>query len=171
MLQPDDYLSPTGKLIQFNTADCDKNALERSLKFYDRQLYLKWNPKKRSGWGMWEVRRRPNELTALYEGAVPGGELFRLEYSELDIVNHILDVPVLTYDVLGKIKSMDTWTSKNWVATQDYEARRAKDLEDRRAREELKYNIKQFKREWRELAIAVQQGMNPAEIWNLRKGQ
>src|SRR6185369_13350161 len=108
MNNPVCFLKPTGSLIIGNTGDCNKGFLERCLKYYDQQLYIKWNPKKRGGWGMWEVRRRPETATNVFQGKLEDGtNVYTYEYKELDLVNHVLDVPVLHYNVLGKIKSMD----------------------------------------------------------------
>lgn len=157
-------MAPTGKLIVGSVHDCNRQALERSLKFYDPQLYLKWNPKKRGGWGMWEIRRRPNEPTKVYQGSVDGQAFFTIEYKENDLVHHVLDVPVLRYDVLAKIKQMDAWANKNFLDNLDYEAARGIADAKAKARNELHYNIKQHKREWRDFAALVSQGVNPAKV-------
>lgn len=164
MLKPGDYIKPTGRLITGTVFDCDKRRLEKLLKDLDAQLYLKWNPKKRGGWGCWEVRRKPNQLTKIYQGSFQGQDLYTLDYKESDIINHILDLPYLSYDVIGKLKSMDAWSSKNFMAEADYAAERHKAQQDKANREELRYNIKQFKREWREFATLVSQGVNPGKV-------
>jgi hypothetical protein len=164
MLQPNDYLRPTGSIVIGSVHDCNRAALERSLKFYDPQLYIKWNPKKRGGWGCWEIRRKPEHLTKVYQGQWNGQALYTLEYKENDLVHHVLDVPVLRYDVLGKLKSMDAWNNKNFLNDLDYEAERLKEREEAKAKAELRYNIKQFKREWRDFASLVREGVNPSQI-------
>jgi hypothetical protein len=163
-LQPDDYLAPTGRLIIGNTLDASKRRIEAALKFYDPQLYLKWNPAKRGGWGMWEVRRTPSELTKVYRGHVAGQALYSLERKENDLIHHVLDVAVLHDGLIGKIKSMDTWGVKDWVGQADAAAFAYQTNEKRKVKEELQYNVKQHKREWKELAMAVSQGANPAEL-------
>jgi len=170
MLKPGDYLKPTGNLIIGNTLDCNKAVLESHLKAYDRQLYIKWNPKKREGWGMWEVRRRPDQPSKVYQGMFNGSKLYTIEYVELDIINHVLDVPVLHENILGKIKSMDAWNTKNYIDELDYAAAKHKETEEKKAREEMRYNAKQFKREWKEFASLVSQGVNPGNILKGMKG-
>jgi hypothetical protein len=165
MLKPGDYIRPTGRLIVGNVLDCNKDALERSLKFYDPQLYLKWNHKKRGGWGKWEIRRRPDHKSKVYQGHLNGAALYTTEYVEKDIVNHVLDLDVLQYSALERIKQMDSWSDKrNWVDKFEYDEARLKEQHDKRVREELRYNLKQHKREWREFAQLVSQGVNPGRI-------
>lgn len=167
MLKPGDYLAPTGRLIVGNTMDCNKAALERALKFYDSQLYLNWNPKKRGGWGMWEVRRRPDTMSKVYHGKINGVPLYTFEYKELDIIAHVIDLPVLSYDVIGKIKAMDTWANgelKNFSRNLEYSEAKHREKEEKKNRDELRYNIKQHKREWREFAQLVSQGVSPSQV-------
>ena len=170
MILPGDYIKPTGNIIVGNSLDCNKASLERHLKAYDKQLYIKWNPKKNGGWGMWEVRRKPETLTNVFHGKFEGIKIYTAEYVELGIVNHVLDVPVLHENVLGKIKSMDSWASKNFIDELDYAAAKHKETEEKKAREEMRYNAKQFKREWREFASLVSQGVNPGSILKGMKG-
>lgn len=169
MLQTKRYPGGLGNIIVGSVWDCNKAALERSLKFYDSQLYIKWNPNKRRGHGIWEIRRRPNRMTPVYQGQWQGKDLYTMEWKEIDHVHHVLDVPVLRYDVLAKIKSMDTFGQKNWLAAQDYEATRIYDKIEKGAREELKYEIKQHKQEWRDFARLVSEGHNPGQVLNKLK--
>lgn len=150
------YLAPTGRLIVGSVHDCDKSRIERQLKFYDKQLYIKWNPKKRAGWGMWEVRRKPEFLTSVYHGQFNGHGIYTAEYKESDIIHHVLDVPILTDGLLGKIKRMDTWNQKSWQDHMEYESAKYREKVESAAKEELRYELKQHRREWKELAAAVQ---------------
>ena len=38
--------STLGRLVVGSVNDCDRAGLERALRDFDKQLYLKWNPKK-----------------------------------------------------------------------------------------------------------------------------
>lgn len=163
-------LAPTGKLVRGSVADCNKAALERALKFYDSQLYLKWNPKKNGGYGVWEIRRKPDTATKVYQTTFNGQKFYTLEYVEHDLIHHVLDLPRLSYDVLGKLKSIDAWAQKDFISNLDYTAARHKEQEEKSAREELRYNIKQFKREWKDFAALVSQGVNPGQILKGFKG-
>lgn len=158
--------STLGTLLVGSVQDCDKKALERALQDYDKQLYIKWNPKKRRGLGCWEIRRRPDQKEMVFKTDFNGIKIFSYEYVELDLVNHVLDVPVLSRDVLGKIKSMDAWTDKNFVANLDYRHAEAKAEAGRKARAELTYEIRQHKREWRDFAAFVAEGGNPGQVLN-----
>lgn len=160
MLKQGDYIAPTGKLITGSVFDSSKARIERQLRDYDRQLYIKWNSKKRGGWGCWEVRRKPEFLSPVYQGQLNGHPLYTAEYVEQDIVHHVLDVAVLNDELLGKIKKMDTWNSKDWVTEMENKGEEWKSETARKAREELQYELKQYKREWKELATAVSQGAN-----------
>lgn len=166
MLQAELNYSTLGRLVVGSVLDCNKDALERSLKFYDNQLYIKWNPKKRGGLGVWEIRRRPNEMTQVYQGNWRGHDLYTMEWKELDIVHHVLDVPVLKYNVLTRIKEMDVWGKKSWVDSSDYEAERERANIEKGARAELKYAIQQHKQEWRDFARLVSEGHNPGQVLN-----
>src|SRR5690242_19591015 len=93
-----------GKIIQGHVLDVNRRHFERALKHYDRQLYTKWNWRKNGGTGCWEIRLKPAKPYAFYEGEFMGAKLFKIEYVETDIVNHILDVPYLNYSVLNRLR-------------------------------------------------------------------
>lgn len=153
-----------GRVVTGSVQDCNKAALERLLQFYDRFLYLKWNTDKQGGRGCWEIRRRPEYPTRVFQGAFNGGTLATLERQESDIIHHVLDCPVLHYGLLGRIKSMDMWKYKDFDAHLAKSAAEYEASERTKAREEMRYDIKQHKREWRELAALVQSGANPAQF-------
>ncbi len=82
----------------------------------------------------------------------------------MDLIHHVLDCMYLHMNILGKIKQMDAWNTKNWAAAQEYEAAKSMAKIEKGARDELRYNISQHKREWREFAALVARGVNPAHI-------
>ena len=170
MLKPGDYVAGTGSVVTGSVLDANPARIERALKFYDRQLYLKWNPKKRQGWGMWEVRRTPDQLTKVYQGRFNGQKLYTLERKELDLIAHVLDVAVLNDTLLGKLKSIDAWATPNFIDNLDHAAAKHAEAQKAKAREEMRYNIKQFKQEWKDFASLVSQGVNPADIIRGVKG-
>lgn len=157
-------IAPMGKVVKGNVLDCSAKSLERALKFYDNQLYLKWNEKKRQGWGTWEVRRRPDHKTAAYQGKFLSGHLFTLDYNEVDLESHVIDLPCLSYDVLKTIKKADTWAVKNWVDALEAREERNKARIEEKSKLDLKYNLKQFKHEWKDFAQYVSQGGNPGRV-------
>lgn len=157
----DNRVGPLGNIITGSVFDCNRDSLERSLKFFDPQLYLKWNPRKRAGHGIWELRRRPTFKTKILQGHIDGVPLYTYEYRENDMIHHILDVPVLRYDLLGRVKEMDSWNKKNYLDNLDEQGAKAIMDAKAKAKAELRYSIKQHKREWKDFAAFVSAGGNP----------
>ena len=155
---------PTGQIVRGSLFDVNPKSLEKSLKSYDEQLYLKWNPKKRNGWGVWELRRRPNEKFALPVGEYEGATFRLVDYYEIDIENHILDLPVLSYSVLEWLKAADTFQNKNWVNDLEYMEAKHKEKVAEAARKERTYNLMQFKSQIRGLKELILSGRSPAEL-------
>lgn len=148
----------TGKVVTGHVLDCNKKHLEKALKDYDKQLYLKWNPDKANKVGMWEVRRKPNQKTAWPMWELGDSIVFDLKYVENDIENHVMDVPFLNYNILKRIKEMDTWVVHDYVNDLEYREQKAKDkaYDDNRA--ELRYAIKHNKRAMRDLQELAKSG-------------
>jgi hypothetical protein len=157
-------VGPTGRTVRGDVLDVNKAALERALRQYDSLLYIAWNPKKRQGMGCWEIRRRPEKKTAIHQGSWNGLHFFELKYKELNVVHHVLDVPVLNYDVLARIKKMDTWDYKDFGREVDYREAEYDERIESKAQEEMRYMIKQHKSEVRDLKEMLLSGMNPAQI-------
>ena len=181
-------VKPTGKVIKGHVLDCSVGPLVERLRDIDPLLYVAWNPKKLRGWGVWEVRRKSEEKTVRMprEWEIPGkgkigipGDVTSFggmtivypKYHEIDLVNHVLDVPFLNYGVLEKIKAMDSWEmkdmgykGKNFVKQAEYlEAKHLEKIEDK-AIEELEYGLKQIKGEVRDLQEFVASGGNPYRL-------
>lgn len=160
-------IGPTGNLIEGSIFDVSRGAVERQLKFYDALLYIKWNPNKRSKMGCWEVRRRPEKKTAVRQTSFQSGYICTLEYKELDLIAHVIDAPILTYGLVGKIRDMDCWQDKNWADNLDKKAadfkRRAEEYADR----EMRYAIKHDRRVLKEFKDLVATGKNPARVFQL----
>ena len=152
-----------GRVIKGVTGDCNRKELERALKAYDPQLYTKWNPDKLKGLGTWEVRRLPNSKIAVPKWELGNQIVFELEYVETNVVNHVMDLPALTFRCLDRLREMDTWKVKNWV--QDLEAREksTKEIAVKKNREELRYAIKQNKTAIRDFYEGVRSGKPIAE--------
>lgn len=147
-----------GRVIKGNVMDCNKKHLEAALKQYDSQLYIKWNSEKRNGEGIWEVRRRPNEKTAWPKWEMGGSTIFELIYVENDLIHHVMDVPVLNYNILTRIKEMDTWGISNYVDKLEQKEKEAKDKVRAENRAELRYGLTQIKRATREFKDLAQSG-------------
>lgn len=159
------HTGPTGRIIRGHVLDVNEKAFVGTLQFYDPQLYVKWNPTKLRGWGCWEVRRRPD--MKLPVDVVPIGEdasIVRLEYKEFDIVNHVLDAAFLNYDIMRKLREMDTWNKGHDIHDMDYiNEQRAAELKQQQ-KEDLKYLFKENKNMFRYLKDLVKSGHNPARI-------
>lgn len=154
-------VAPTGKLIQCTTFDCDQKNLDRVLQNYDHQLYTKWNPKKKGGMGCWEIRRRPTLKTAIPTAEFEGATIYCLEYYELDIVHHVMDLPCLTYRSLDWLRDMDTFQTKNWVSSFEDREQRAKEEAEAKNKAELRYKLKHSKQDLQRMMEAVRSGVNP----------
>lgn len=161
-------VGPTGKVVTGHVMDVSKKALLEKLRDYDANLYVKWNPKKNNGNGLWEIRRRPDNLTAIPQGTYKGAAIYTLEYKENSLINHVLDVHILTYNVLTKLKSMDTWGKGSFTDNLEYNQAKFSEKVDRKTREELKHWAGEYKHEIRDLKEELLRGLNPnliAKYW------
>lgn len=164
-------ISKLGKVVEGHVLDVNKKHFLEKLQQYDPLLYVKWNSEKNQGNGCWEIRRRPSKLTPIYEGEWQGQKLFRLEYVEQDLIHHVLDVQFLNYNVLNKLKEMDTWTSKTWVEDLDYEAERLKDKQETREREHWRSVIRDNRKYFKDLQEQVKSGYDPFSFFRGVKGR
>jgi hypothetical protein len=170
-------IGPVGAISRGCVLDVNKKHLEKKLQEYDPQLYIKWNPRKLSGNGVWEIRRRPEKSLVLM-GEYQGHKIYSYEEVENNFENHVLDVGSLNYEVLTKIKKMDTWTLTNsekggtrvgkWI--DDFETKEAslKDEANKKMYDDLLYNMKQNRRALNEYREVILRGENPnnlAKFW------
>jgi len=165
------WLSPTGNTIKGHVLDCAVGPLVERLRDYDPQLYVTWNPRKLRGWGLWEVRRRPDTKSIVETTQCDGFGIHRMEYKELNMINHVLDVPFLNYLILEKLKKMDMWNQKetgykgkDLVKTLDYNEAKHDEKIDEESSRELEYNLKQYKSEIGWFKDYVASGQNPYRI-------
>ena len=164
-------VSPTGKLIQGNVLDVARKPFERALRDYDKQLYVKWNPKKLHGWGCWEIRRRPDSKQVVDITEFQGTSFVHIEYNEVDVIHHVLDASFLNYDQLRKLKSIDTFTKgyKEWISDLEYWEKKQEEKELAAARAARDYAAKQFKHEIKDFKEMISSGLNPAllaDVWD-----
>ena len=157
-------IGSTSKLISGHVLDVNVKHLEERLKRYDSLLYIVWNAKKRGGNGVWEVRRRPEKKTNIFQGEYAGMKLYTVEYKENNLVNHVLDVPILGYHVIDKLAAIDTFRTTNWVGNLDYLEAKAQEKTEAASKEMLKYWAKDNKRVIRDFKEAILSGTNPSEI-------
>lgn len=160
------WLSPTGAVTKGHVLDVAVKPFERALKDYDRQLYVKWNPKKLKGWGCWEIRRKPESLTITDWAEVGSTVVFKLDYLENNLISHVLDCAFLNYSQLNKIRSMDTFQigPQQWIADREHLAKEQKLARQAAAKQELSYAAKEFKREMRDFKELVASGFNPHRV-------
>lgn len=156
-----------GKVIVGHTLDCKREPIEQWLRAYDEQLYLKWNPNKNAGKGLWEVRRRPTKKSQVYHGEIaPDVALIECRYIENDMIHHVLDAEVLDWRIPQRIRDMDTRGIVDWVGHMEYEGARVMEKQEKNIRAEMKYNIKQHRKVLRTWMEDVARGQNPGRVLN-----
>lgn len=154
-----------GRVVQGSVLDINKEYFCEKLKQYDKRLYLKWNPNKRGGRGIWEIRITPTKKTRIEHGEFQGAQLGTLEYVESDLIHHVLDVPILGMHVFNKLREMDAWENKNLIAEGDYEAERRLIKQELQQDEDRLHMIRENKKYFRELHAAAKSGINPASLF------
>lgn len=168
-------VGPTGNLIEGDILDVSKDHLTAALKAYDTLLYIKWNPKKIHGRGCWELRRRPEFKTVVLREIFEGNTYSIIDYKELDVENHVLDMPYLNYEVLTRIKKMDLWANSGYDRSNKAKLNNFWDKMDgiredvqtadqKKAYDDLLYNTMQQKSALRSFKDAILSGVNPADI-------
>jgi len=163
--------APLGKLIKGHVLDVNVNRFTETLKHYDNQLYVKWNPKKIRGHGCWEIRRHPNKKTATPVATYKGMTIQKVEYKENDLVHHVLDCAFLNYDALRRIKEMDAWSDKYWVDNLEKNEVASKQKHELKQLEEFRYTLKQHKSLASDLYEAVRSGIPLSQILGAAKWQ
>lgn len=171
-------IGPTGGIIKGDVLDVNRKHLERALKDYDPQLYIKWNPTRLKGWGAWEIRRRPETKSVKDIVVFEGNTYVDIEYVEVDILHGIMAVSFLNYNIISKLQSMDTWKlhgdrGKNFSKNIDYDAAKHREARDKKANEERRHAAKVYKSEIRDFKEYILSGNNPADIakfWHDKKG-
>lgn len=168
-------IGPTGYLITGTVFDCNRSTIEEAIKAYDPLLYLKWNPTKQYGMGVWELRRRPEQKSIKETICYCGINYHVLDYRELDVENHVFDLPVLGPYVVEKVKKADMWVRADY---DHHNTRRLTTMLDGldsvreklkqntidKAREEAIYQFKQDKQIMAGYREAILSGTNPADI-------
>lgn len=166
---------PTGQLIQGTVFDCNKAYVESVYQGYDPLLYIKWNPTKNYNMGSWELRRRP-EKKSIKETLEFEGQVYHiLEYRELDVINHVMDLPVLSTFALDKLKKMDLWSAANYDGANADKLKHQLDridsnLDSHKSKQEQKlydeavYGLRQGKHILNNFRNDILSGLNPAEI-------
>lgn len=157
-------VSRVGNLVRGDIMDVSVKPFLRALRDLDKNLYVRWNPAKLRGHGCWEIRRLPSMKTSVYQGTHEGADFYRLGYVEYNSVHHVLDCAFLNYDVIRKLKSIDSWDVKNFADSLERREEEMREIEREKAKEALKYAIKQNKSAARDFYEMVKSGVNPAQI-------
>ena len=162
------WLGPVGRISRGHVLDCAKAPLERKLRELDSRLYVEWNPRKLKGHGLWEVRIRPHHKR-VKEVVEFGGISYQvLDYVENNFENHVLDCAFLNYDIVCRLKAMDTWSvsqdTDTFAREMDYRANKVKEKTEENAKSERRYELKQQKSMIRDLMDYTLSGNDPADI-------
>lgn len=158
------WVGPVGNVSRGHVLDCSVEGITRALKDHDKQLYVKWNPKKLKGYGCWEVRRHPNFKT-IRDVAVIGDSYFlQMDYVENNLVHHVLDCAFLNYDAVRYVKFIDTTNEKHLIHDLEYNEKTYNDKIQDAANKEMQYNLKQMRSLGGQLKEMVASGLNPARI-------
>lgn len=176
-------------MITGHVLDCSVRSITRALNDIDQRLYVKWNPKKLKGWGLWEIRFRPEfkvakasqnprELPNGMKTPAVQGDIYEMDgytisvpkYHENNLDNHIMDVPFLNYLAIEKLKSMDTWQHSNrgqhFVADMESKAASFAERKNEIAKQERNYELRQNKTAIRDLMNYTLSGNDPSRIAN-----
>lgn len=160
-------MGPTGKIIKGHVLDVHEAKFNEALRHYDDKLYTKWNPNKCGGFGCWEIRRRPEFLSALDVAELDGNLIFKVGPKEYDMVHHVLDCAFLNYDAIRKLKEIDCWqygTASQYQDEVDRQTRNRQLKEKERRAKELSYMAKHYKAEIRAFMEHMRSGVNPHSV-------
>ena len=168
-------VGPTGYLVRGDVLDCNAKSLDRAVKKYDPQLYLKWRPEKNHGYGQWELRRRPDHKSIVETIQLNGITIHKLQYKEWDIENHVFNLEHLGYDLLDKLKRCDVWSKIGYekgktnrvdqflnTVDKNYNTKKATDKQ--KNYDEAVYQMKQGKTFLKRFQEDIQSGYNPANL-------
>lgn len=151
-----------GRVVEGHVLDVNKKQFEKELKRIEERLYLKWNPVKNKGFGCWEIRIKPTKLTPVYQGSFKGSRVFTLESVENQQIHHILDVGILNYRILSRLREMDTQGKMLWIDNMDYEAEREESRYQAKVDQVRKDMIRDNRKYFKDLQEYVKSGYNPA---------
>lgn len=168
-------LGPTGNTVIGDVLDVNRASLEPIIQHYDPQLYLKWNATKNYGYGVWELRRRPDKKTIVSSVVYEGNTYCVVDYKENNWEHHVKDFPCLSYRILEWLKESDQWIMSNYEDNQmlrlqrhlkrmDQTEQKIKDDAVAKARAEMMYKLKQDKSILNDFREKILSGVNPAHL-------
>lgn len=173
------------RIITGTINDVSKTHLERALKRYDSQLYLKWDSKK----AVWQLRRRP-DTKSVKEGYfldVPskGRVFFPGDVHEFD--NFTISVPKyhetradcvkifqhLDYRILDWVAKQDLWKygykGKNFADEAAYREAKFEEKIDEDSYAEKAYGLKQMRTQINDFRQYVLDGGDPYRLLDFWK--
>lgn len=173
----------TGSLVRGDIMDVQVKSLERAIQDYDSQLYFRWNPLKRRGHGVWELRRRPNKKTIVETIPYGGNTYCIIDYKEHDLENHVWDLPRLGYDLLQRLRESDQFAMCNYEVGQHHRlSKHLLEMENKAAnikleaqaksRADMLYNLKQDKGIINDFREKLLSGVDPNHLmryWGKQK--
>lgn len=161
-------------LRKHHPLDCDRDILEAKLKAYDKQLYLEYSVHKEC----WELRRLPEQKHTFCIAKNGEQNIFMVHYVEQYDINHVYDLPVLSYDVLDRLRESDMWVDQDLskaarLLEERREYNRKKYVEEQTAKNkaELKYSIRQNRKYFADLKEEFRSGRlnNPFAVFSQQK--
>ncbi len=170
------------RVVSGHVSDVSKQPLERALRRYDEQLYLKWDTK----CGVWQLRRKP-EMKFAYEGysidtprglvGVPGdifdcsdfglGTIVFPKYKETkhDIVKEFSH---LDYRILDWVAKQDLWKfgykGKDFATDSAYLEAKYEEKIDEDSYAEKAYGLRQMKTQINDFRSYVLNGGDPYRL-------
>lgn len=165
-------IGPTGNLVQGDVLDVSLKPFMEQLQELDPNLYVCWNPIKLRGYGCWEIRRKPEYMVAVDTIEYNGITIKRLDYYELDLINHIMDCGFLNYDQIRKLKEIDTWSmgatkeqgAKNFLNDIDYQEKKNKENSIQAGIKARDYAKKHYRSELQLLKDEIRSGKSLARL-------
>lgn len=171
-----------GNVIVGSVLDVNKRHLERDLKRYEKDLYLKWNPMKTMkpdgkveilplpgpywrgfGTGVWELRCRPLTKSAVPKWEYNDQVIFNIEYVEIEGINCIKDFSHLSYDILRWVKEHDLREYKDFCKELEYQEDKSYDKALDANKADLKYRTKYYRKAMADFKEALRSGRSPLE--------
>ncbi len=156
-----------GNTVIGSIHDCSRVGFEKALRAYWDKLYVGWNPFKQEGRGCWEVWQRPSKKTPIlrYHNEETGEKVYTLEYLPNDFEHWVADLEYLSYDFIGKLRSMDSWTNKNLTLEHDNKYDEARQKADKAEDDNIKYVVRHNKKVFRDLLDYTQAGFDPLQFF------
>lgn len=141
----------TGRIVQGHVLDCRLKPLLQKCQDLEPRLYFKWNPDKKDGRGVWEVRIKPLKKTVIYQGNYQGSNIFVVDYKENAFEAHIKDFDNLNYNILEWLRAHDTYQHHSYSKKLDYDLEKYKEKTHRIQAQDKKDYYKEHRKYFKHL--------------------